>query len=216
MPKATHARPHRSEHNGLVCKVAPYNLRMLGTLALGEVAVCWVAWLLAFLRPRLQSSQQNEVARAPQSKWGILLVMLGFACLWAYVRPVGFHKSTFALAASMILAPPSVALGWWATRHLGKQWRLQAAVGEGHELIQSGPYRWVRHPIYTSMLGMVLATGAAWTWLPMLIVALLFFIVGTGIRVRAEDRLLASHFGQEFTAYRSRVRACIPFPAARK
>jgi protein-S-isoprenylcysteine O-methyltransferase Ste14 len=45
----------------------------------------------------------------------------------------------------------------------------------------------------------------------MVIAALLFFIVGTEIRVRAEDRLLASHFGEEFTAYRSRVRAYIPF-----
>jgi len=60
---------------------------------------------------------------------------------------------------------------------------------------------------------MFLATGAAWTWLPMLIAALLFFIAGTVIRVHAEDRLLASHFGDEFTAYRSRVRALIPFLA---
>ena len=178
---------------------------------MAAVLVCWVVWLLAFLKPRKQASQQKEVAKAPQSRWGLLLVMLAFACLWAYVRPVGFHKSTFALVSSMILGPLSVVLAWWATRHLGKQWRFQAAVSEGHQLIQTGPYRWVRHPIYTSMLGMLLATGAAWTWLPMLLAALSFFIVGTGIRVRAEDRLLASHFGEEFTAYRSRVRAYIPF-----
>ncbi len=41
----------------------------------------------------------------------------------------------------MILGPPSVALAWAATRHLGKQWRYQAAVSEDHELIQTGPYR---------------------------------------------------------------------------
>jgi hypothetical protein len=55
----------------------------------------------------------------------------------------------------MVLGPPSVALAWAATRHLGKQWRYEAALSEDHELIQTGPYRWVRHPIYASMLGML-------------------------------------------------------------
>jgi protein-S-isoprenylcysteine O-methyltransferase Ste14 len=184
---------------------------MLQIIALSELLVCWVAWVMAFVEPRKQASQQKEVAKAPASRWGLFLVMLSFACIWAYVRPEGFHKSTFALVASMILAPPSMALSWWATRHLGKQWRFQAALSEGHELIQTGPYRWIRHPIYTSMLGMLLATGAAWTWMPLYIAAICFFIAGTEIRIRAEDRLLAGHFGANFEAYRSHVRAYIPF-----
>jgi len=127
------------------------------------------------------------------------------------VRPVGFAKSAPALIASMILGPPSVALAWVAARHLGKQWRYEAALVEHHELIQSGPYRWVRHPIYLSMMGMLLATGAAWTWWPMLVAAFILFLAGTEIRVRAEDRLLAERFQESFLAYRSRVRAFIPF-----
>ena len=61
------------------------------------------------------------------------------------------------------------------------------------------------------MLGMLLATGAARTWWPMFIAAVLVFLAGTEIRVRAEDRLLAGRFQESFTAYRSRVRAYIPF-----
>jgi protein-S-isoprenylcysteine O-methyltransferase Ste14 len=61
------------------------------------------------------------------------------------------------------------------------------------------------------MLGMLLATGFAWSWWPQLLAALAIFLVGTEIRVRAEDRLLAGRFGETFTAYRSRVRAYIPF-----
>jgi protein-S-isoprenylcysteine O-methyltransferase Ste14 len=111
----------------------------------------------------------------------------------------------------MILAPLSVALGWAAARHLGKQWRLEAALSEDHELVQTGPYRWVRHPIYASMFGLLLATGFAWTWWPMFVAAVIAFVVGTEIRVRAEDRLLAERFQESFPAYRSRVRAYIPF-----
>ena len=112
--------------------------------------------------------------------------------------------------ASMILGPVSVALAWSATRHLGKQWRFQAALSADHELIQTGPYRFVRHPIYASMLGMLLAVGSVWTWWPMFIAALIVYLAGTEIRVRAEDRLLEERFQEVFVAYRSRVRAYIP------
>lgn len=184
---------------------------MLTIVALVELVLCWVVWSLAFVKPRREAAGQKKVITAPASKWGVLLVMVSFALVWSYVRPVGFEKSRLSLIASMILGPPSVALAWAATRHLGKQWRYEAAITEDHELIQTGPYRWVRHPIYLSMLGMLLATGTFWTWWPMLVAALIVFLAGTEIRVRAEDRLLAERFQDFFTAYRSRVRAYIPF-----
>jgi len=104
-----------------------------------------------------------------------------------------------------------VALAWAATRHLGKQWRYKAALSEDHELIQTGPYRWLRHPIYASMFGMILAVLAAWTWWPMALGSVVAFIAGTEIRIRAEERLLAERFGDSFSAYRARTSAYIPF-----
>jgi protein-S-isoprenylcysteine O-methyltransferase Ste14 len=61
------------------------------------------------------------------------------------------------------------------------------------------------------MLGMTLATLAAWTWWPMGIASLVFFLAGTEVRVRAEERLLAERFGAEFADYRKNTRAFIPF-----
>jgi protein-S-isoprenylcysteine O-methyltransferase Ste14 len=184
---------------------------MLQTAALIELVLCLIAWSLAFVKPRKQAAGQKKVVRAPKSKLGILLVTISFALTGAYVRPADFQKSAPELIASMILAPLSTALAWAATRHLGKQWRYEAALSEDHELIQTGPYRWLRHPIYTSMLLLLLAAGLAWTWWPMLVAALIFFLVGTEIRIRAEDRLLAGRFQESFSAYRSHVRAYIPF-----
>jgi protein-S-isoprenylcysteine O-methyltransferase Ste14 len=185
--------------------------RMLQIAALVELLVCWIAWSLAFVGPRKQAAGQTKVVRAPSSRWGIILVMLGYALAWAWVWPVGFAKSVPSLVASMLLGPPSVVLGWAAARRLGKQWRYEAALSEDHELIQTGPYGWVRHPIYASMLGMLLATLFAWTWWPMAVGSLVFFLAGTEIRVRAEDRLLAERFEESYIAYRSRVRAYVPF-----
>jgi protein-S-isoprenylcysteine O-methyltransferase Ste14 len=184
---------------------------MLQIAALSDLALCWVVWSLAFVKPSKQAAGQKEVSNAPASRWGIFLVMVGFALAWAYLRPKGFEKSTLSLIASMILGPPSVALAWAATRHLGKQWRYKAALSEDHELIQTGPYRWIRHPIYASMLGMLLATLAAWTWWPMAIGSVIAFLAGTEIRVRSEERLLAERFSSSFGAYRSHTYAYIPF-----
>ncbi len=184
---------------------------MLQTVALIEVVFCLIAWSLAFVGARKRAAGQKKVASAPLSKWGIILEVGGFALACADVRPVGFEKSGSSLITSMVLGPFSVALAWMAARQLGKQWRFEAALCEDHELIQTGPYRWVRHPIYASMLSMLLAVGAARTWWPMFIGALILFLTGTEIRVRAEDRLLSERFQETFTAYRSRVCAYIPF-----
>jgi protein-S-isoprenylcysteine O-methyltransferase Ste14 len=184
---------------------------MLQNAALAELALCWICWSLAFVKPSKQAAGRKETTAAQVSRWGIFLVMVGFAFAWAYVHPASYEKSSFALIASMVLGPPSVALVWAATRHLGKQWRYKAALNEDHELIQTGPYRWLRHPIYASMFGMLLATIAAWTWWPMGIGSVLFFLAGTEIRVRAEERLLAEHFGISFAAYCSRTSAYFPF-----
>jgi protein-S-isoprenylcysteine O-methyltransferase Ste14 len=184
---------------------------MLQMVAYVELALCWIAFMLAFVKPRKLASEQKESTNAPVSRWGLGLVMVSFALAWMYVRPVGFQKSAAALIASMVLGPPSAALAWAAARHLGKQWRFKAALSQNHELVQTGPYAWLRHPIYTSMFGLLLSTAFAWTWWPLAIGSAIAFIAGTEIRVRAEDRLLAQGFGASFVAYRSRVRAYIPF-----
>jgi protein-S-isoprenylcysteine O-methyltransferase Ste14 len=179
--------------------------------ALIELFLCWAAWSLAFVRPSREAKKQKESATASVSRWGLFLVMLGYACTWAYIRPQHFEKSVAALVVSMVLAPISVVLVWRATRHLGKQWRYVAALSQDHELVTTGPYAVIRHPIYTSMFGMLLATNFAWTWWPMSIAAVVFFILGTEVRVRAEEGLLAAGFGEKFTAYRARTRAYLPF-----
>jgi protein-S-isoprenylcysteine O-methyltransferase Ste14 len=81
---------------------------------------------------------------------------------------------------------------------------------EGHTLIQDGPYRFVRNPIYTGMFGLLLATGlAGGRWIPLFVAVVLFF-VGTCIRIRSEEKLLWQAFGLEFEAYRRKVPALIP------
>jgi protein-S-isoprenylcysteine O-methyltransferase Ste14 len=175
------------------------------------LGICWLTWVLAFVRPRGRAAGQKKAVRAAWSRVGIVLVMLGYACEWTFVFPRGFHKSAASLIASMVVGPLSVMLAWWAARHLDKQWRFEAALSEDHKLITSGPYGLIRNPIYTSMFGMLLQTGLVKAWWPLLIAGIAFYIVGTEIRVRAEEGLLAARFGETYTDYKSRTSAYIPF-----
>ena len=97
-----------------------------------------------------------------------------------------------------------------AVRVLGKEWSVTARLVEGHKLATRGPYRFMRHPIYTGMLGMLLATGLAISNWFSLLAAIVIFLIGTIIRVRSEERLLREEFGSQFEDYARRVAALLP------
>jgi protein-S-isoprenylcysteine O-methyltransferase Ste14 len=113
--------------------------------------------------------------------------------------------------ASLLCFVLAIALSWTATRALGrKHLRFDAAIGAEHELVRSGPYRLVRHPIYTSMLCVLWGIGFMAASPLLFVVATAVFLVGTEIRVRIEDRLLAARFGEQFEQYRRSTSAYLP------
>jgi protein-S-isoprenylcysteine O-methyltransferase Ste14 len=186
------------------------------TLVLVMVMVCWFVFALTFLL-------RKKPAAAPDSKRdrgsipGVLLQALSYAIIWTVRRPlvspfVSFSK-TLALALGIVAiasAIVSVFTVMTAVRTLGKEWSITARVVTDHKLATEGPYRFVRHPIYTGMLGMLVATGIAVSFWPALLVALVVFFLGTVIRIRSEERLLRETFGLEFEAYARSVPAIVP------
>ena len=172
------------------------------------LVLCWILWICPFVRQARKQRGKESVVMAPAAKRGVWIQSIAYFMAWCRIvesnpRPL--------LIASMITAPLSTLLVWQAIGHLGKQWRIQAGLFADHELVRTGPYCFVRHPIYASMLGMLVASGLVMTHWAVLIVAVAIFIVGTEIRVRAEDGLLESRFGETFREYREAVPAYIPF-----
>lgn len=178
--------------------------------------ICWFAFALVFLLKR-KPAQAPDRMRDTNSWVGIALQGASYAFVWAVRRPSfspfinGYSLLDEALAVlAIVLTVGSVLIVMWAVRMLGKQWSLTARVLEGHRLITEGPYAWVRHPIYTGMLGMMLATGLVYShWLG-LVLGLSVFAVGTIVRVRSEERLLREAFGAEYEEYARRVAAVVP------
>src|SRR5260370_31901877 len=172
------------------------------------VAGC-LFWLTPFLRARQSEKPSRQVAR--RARWGILLVGVAYTLLW---QGHFWERSQlpWQVALSIVFFVLANLLSWTGARALGRQWRIDAGLSADHELITSGPYRFVRHPIYTSLLCVLLGTGFLITPWWLLLPSLLLFIIGTEIRVRIEDHLLPSHFGDQFAEYQKRVPAYIPFP----
>jgi protein-S-isoprenylcysteine O-methyltransferase Ste14 len=182
------------------------------------VIVCWWLFLLTFwLRKR--PPRAREAKRDWTSLIGLFLQSAAYFCVWFHpllrkqFTPVAYGSQVVEWGLALLSVAVAVASVWLvntAARRLGKQWALAARLVEGHTLIQDGPYRFVRNPIYTGMFGMLLATGLVMTqWIPLMI-AIVLFIAGTYIRIRSEERLLREAFGSEFEAYARNVPALIP------
>ena len=167
----------------------------------------WILWVLPFFLMKRNKGKAQQMDR--RARWGILLVGVGFALVWQ-ARFWELELSTWRLALAVLFFVLASLLSWTATRVLGRQWRIDAGLNEEHELVTAGPYQIVRHPIYTSMLCLILAMGFLLTPLPLLAAAFAFAVAGTEIRARIEDGLLASRFGQQFNNYKGSVSAYIP------
>jgi protein-S-isoprenylcysteine O-methyltransferase Ste14 len=190
----------------------------LALATLSGVILCWLVFVGIFLL-RKRPPKAPETKRDKLAALGIVLQMCGYFLVWfqpprqPFLPPVAILSGIGGLvlgAFTMAIAAGSVWLIEAAVRTLGKQWALPARLVEGHELITVGPYAYVRNPIYTGMLGMLIATGLAMEHWTSTIVAVLVFGLGMVIRVRSEEKLLRAAFGQEFDAYASRVPAVIP------
>ncbi len=97
----------------------------------------------------------------------------------------------------------------WARAHLGRNWSGNVTVKVGHQLIRSGPYHWVRHPIYSGMILAILGTAINKGQLRGLVAVVLLWI-GFTMKSRIEERFMLTTFGPEYEEYSRTTGAIIP------
>ncbi len=179
------------------------------------IPVLWLAWLLYWwlsarnVKPtRLQEPLKSQLQhRVPLILAAILLAAPGWVprVLTRRFLPAG---GVFPMVGTVLLAA-GLAFAAWARRHLGRNWSADVVVKEDHALVRSGPYRYVRHPIYTGILfaflGMVITFGE---WRGLLAVLLAF--VSFTVKSRAEEQRMLEIF-PEYGEYRRETSALIPF-----
>jgi len=124
------------------------------------------------------------------------------ARLWPYQQTLLYPAYALTMAGLLTSI--------WARLALGTNWSATVAFRHGQELVERGPYRFVRHPIYTGVLLMVAGTATVLGNLAGLLSLGVCFL-GHWWKLRREEALLTKHFPDSYPDYRSRTKALIPF-----
>ncbi len=187
----------------------------LPKIAGSVISGCWlifaIFWAVSALKSKATAERQSWLSSLAHR----LLIAAGAWLLWypRFSGPLRLPLTPHGDGAGTCAAMVCVAGLWvtlWARWTLGGNWSSIVTFKQGHELVQSGPYRMVRHPIYTGLmlmcLGTVMAGGQLHAWL-----SLLAFGAGFWIKLRQEEKLLLRHFPDQYPAYRKQVKALVPF-----
>lgn len=143
--------------------------------------------------------------------WVVLLYATGIAAAAALRHlQAGEIGGTAPVVVGVALALGGIALRQWAVATLGSFFTVSVEVQEGHRIIESGPYRWLRHPSYTgALLTLVGVSFALGSWISCLVAALLG-LTGLVPRILVEERALASRLGPAWTVFAGHRKRLIP------
>jgi protein-S-isoprenylcysteine O-methyltransferase Ste14 len=171
-----------------------------------------VVWVVGALRTKRTIQSQS---RGSQLLYTVILIA-GVCLIFAKQSGIPWldhqlYPVTVPIALVGLLAVlMGVAFSVWARLMLGGNWSNRVTVKENHTLVRTGPYRIVRHPIYSGillgMLGSALQRGGIRCFVGVLICGFSFWL-----KTRAEERFMVQSFGEQYLQYRHRVKALAPF-----
>ena len=186
------------------------------TLYSSAVPALWLVWCIYWwvvgrdVKP--VTRQESAASRAGHVlPLGIAVLLLALPTL-----PFGFlsgrilpeRRSVFFVGFALVVA--GLLFTVWARVYLGRNWSGIVTLKDGHELISGGPYRWVRHPIYSGLLLAIAGSAVVrgeWRGLLALVIA----FAALWRKLKLEERWLGEAFGEQYAAYRARVYALVPF-----
>jgi len=178
-------------------------LRLWGLLML--------VWLVMWFGAKRAKKRETFSERAGY----LVLVLAGswllfrpqFQLEWLNARVMPNEPVTWAIGLAITAIGVGVAI--WARMSLGANWSGTVTLKTDHELVQKGPYRWIRHPIYTGILvamaGTATIRGQLAGWIGMGLVLIGFFI-----KAKREERFLSQEFGSSFEAHSKRTGMFLP------
>jgi protein-S-isoprenylcysteine O-methyltransferase Ste14 len=172
------------------------------------VGIFWVAgWLGSKPSARAQATRSRALQMSFELAAFYLLLYKQRLPLFLRIRVLPETVTTGWVGVALVAAGACLAI--WARLSLGTNWSARVTIKQQHELIRTGPYALVRHPIYTGLLLMVLGTAVEIGQVRGF-VALALAFTGWFWKSRTEDAFMEEHFGDEYLRYKRQVKGLIP------
>lgn len=188
----------------------------MGTVYRYLIPLMWAAWALYWsaLSLNVKTAAKRESVPSRLLHLGplalVMLLLLLPSVPFAFLGERFLPAAVWPFWLGSALAASGLLLTVWARRCLGRNWSAIVTIKEGHEFIASGPYAYVRHPIYTGLLIAFAGTAVALgEWRGVLAVAIGFWAFWR--KLLLEEHWMREHFGETYQAYCRRVAALLPF-----
>lgn len=170
-----------------------------------------VYWNLMAFHAKTTERLEPLVSRVLRTiVFGVGIVLLSFPLHVAWLRLQLWPQNWLTYWAGFAILLAGLLLCVWARLHLGRNWSRSVTIKQDHELITTGPYTLVRHPIYSGLLagfiGTVMAIGEVRAVLAFSLVALSLFY-----KLRLEEKWMRAQFGAKYETYSSQVAALVPY-----
>ena len=168
-------------------------------------AAFWIYWLVAAFsmkRGRVAWSRELRI-RALIAVAAILLIRFGA------FRDHGLNTDPWRAGLGLVLFAVGLGFAIWARVHIGRNWGTPMTQKDDPELVTSGPYHLVRHPIYSGILvaGVGTAVALSWIWLVAVVLAGAYFVYSATV----EERFMTEQFPDSYPVYRRSTKMLVPF-----
>lgn len=181
------------------------------TISIGWISF-WIYWIISAL-----SSKKSSTGNNIRLFLGFRIITIALVVIFVSIfrrLPISLKDDLhtdnhLVLIMGLLLFLVGMSLAVWARIYLGKNWGMPMTQKKSPELVTSGPYKYVRHPIYSGILLMVLGSifDVNIFWLLVFVVSLVFFIYSSLV----EERLMSKQFPKVYPAYKSKTKMLIPF-----
>lgn len=204
--------PPPAPHSVMFTPLNAYNVNM------NYITIVNIGWIVFMVYWAISALSTKRAARSSRWTAGLIFRVVLAACV---ILALHYSHHGRMLRKALVLMNPAdatvgvllflagVGVAVWARVYLGRNWGMPMSLREGHELVTSGPYRYVRHPIYSgfvlAMVGTIM-TGDIY-WLVVLPITLIYFIY-SGL---SEEKTMTEQFPNEYPEYKKHTKMLIPF-----
>ncbi|MGC3944448.1 MAG: isoprenylcysteine carboxylmethyltransferase family protein [Chryseolinea sp.] len=179
------------------------------------IGICWTTVVVIWLISGIHAAKTRKTASGKAGRWFRFILAVAFpVCFLSNdLRTLNtiylFSSDAFVQWVSVALCFTGISVAIWARLHIGKSWAMPMAQTENTELITSGPYRLVRHPIYAglilAMIGSMISASILWSaWY---ILWTLYFLYSAFM----EEQALQAQYPMDYNDYKRKSKMFIPF-----